>query len=183
MPVTLMGLDAQLPRTHCFISIAHGRSIRTIRVRMGLFRAAIGLAALLVCWLVGATLYLACHDDLVASLMAREARTQYAYEDRIAALRSQVEHESSVSLVGQSTLEGRMRELTLRAKSLEMRASLVAQAGQRTGIAIPFDRAPNVIRQARGLIEHGPALPIPVRQAVGTCHPEPVVAIGNHAAD
>lgn len=154
MPVTHMGLEAQLPRSHCFISIAHGSAIRTVRIRSGLFRAAVALIVGLACWTAGATLYLLFHDDLVGSLMAREAKMQYAYEDRIAALRGQVEHEASLSLVGQSSLDNRLKELTQRARSLEARASLVAQAGERVGIAIPFDRAPGLdtssIGQAHG---------------------------------
>lgn len=150
MPVTPLGLEAPLPRSHCFISIAHGSAIRTVRVRSGLFRAAIALIVGLACWTVGATLYLVFHDDLVASLMAREAKMQYAYEDRIAALRGQVEHEASLSLVGQSSLDNRLKELTQRARSLEARASLVAQAGERVGIAAPFDRAPGLDSSAIG---------------------------------
>lgn len=137
MTVTPLGLEVQLPRSHCFISIAHGSAIRTVRIRSGLVRVALALAFGLVFWTVAATLYLIFHHDLLAALMSREARMQYAYEDRIAALRGQVEHAASLSLVGQSSLDNRLKELTQRARSLEARASLVAQAGERVGITLP----------------------------------------------
>ncbi len=141
MPVTPIGHDAPLPRSHVFISLAHGRRMRTIRVRTGVLQAGVVFCVALVAWLVGSTVYVVFHDDLMASMMAREARIQYAYEDRIASLRAQVDHEASLKLVGQSTLEGQVRELTQRAAALETRASLVAQLASHTGGGGAFSRS------------------------------------------
>jgi murein DD-endopeptidase MepM/ murein hydrolase activator NlpD len=139
MPVTILGPDDSLPRSHCFVSVAHGRSMRTLRLPTGVFWSGLVTAALLLLWLIASTLYLVFHDDLVASLMAREARMQYAYEDRIAALRGQVQHEASLALVGNTTIEGQVHELAMRAATLETRASIVADLAAKVGLGVSAD--------------------------------------------
>lgn len=58
-----------------------------------------------------ATTYLVLRDDLIGAAMARQARIQHAYEDRIATLRSQVDSITSRQLLDQQMMEGRMAEL------------------------------------------------------------------------
>ncbi len=134
------GGDVRLPTSHYFITVARGSKSWTVTVRTGLFRLGLCGLALLGCWTAGSSLYLAFHDDLVASMMARQASVQYAYEDRIAALRAQVDQETSLQLVTRGSLEGKIRDLSRRAVSLETRASLVAQLADRAGLARPSDR-------------------------------------------
>ncbi len=133
MPVVSIGPADALPRSHCFLSYAHGRTIRTVRVRTGGLRLALLAIATLTVWLIGSSLYLVFHDDLVAALMAREATAQYAYEDRISALRSQVDHEASLKLVGQTSLDARLKDLAQRAAALEQRENLLDEIAARTG--------------------------------------------------
>lgn len=135
---------AQLPASHYFITVARGAVCRTVTVRTFTARLCVAGLALLGCWTVASSLYLGFHDDLVASLMDREARAQYAYEDRIAALRGQIDRESSRDLVGRSALEGELEDLAKRAAALETRAGLVAQAVTRVGLPrlAARDRAP-----------------------------------------
>lgn len=133
MPKTSIGPSEALPRSYCFVSLSHGRTIRTLRIRTGLAGGVVGLLGLLGLWTAGSSAYLMLHDDLVATLMAREAAAQYAYEDRIAALRGQVEREASLKLVGETTLAGRLGELTRRAEALETRAGLLAAVAGHAG--------------------------------------------------
>ncbi len=133
MPLTSIEPSAALPRSYCFVSLSHGRTIRTLRMRTGLACGVVGLLALLGLWTAASSTYLMLHDDLVATLMAREAAAQYAYEDRIAALRGQVEREASLKLVGETTLAGKLGELTRRAEALETRESLLAAVAGRAG--------------------------------------------------
>lgn len=128
-------VHAQLPASHYFITVARGATCRTVTVRTFTARLCLAGLALLGCWTITSSFYLGFHDDVVSAMMAREVRAQYAYEDRIAALRSQVDSEASRHLVGQSTLEADVRALALRASSLESRAVLVAQLVDRTGPA------------------------------------------------
>ncbi len=131
MPSSDTCADAVLPASHYFLSIARGASIRTLRVPFAALWACAGVGAALACWLVGASLYLAFHDDLIAALMSREAHMQYAYEDRIAALRGQVEHESTLRLVSGESFDKQVAALALRATTLESRATLVGQLAGR----------------------------------------------------
>lgn len=133
MPLTSIEPSAALPRSYCFVSLSHGRSIRTLRMRTGLACGVVGLLGLLGLWTAASSTYLMLHDDLVATLMTREAAAQYAYEDRIAALRGQVEREASLKLVGETTLAGRLGALTRRAEALETRESLLAAVAGRAG--------------------------------------------------
>ena len=108
---------------------------------------AIGLPALAT-WYLGATLYLVFHDQLLASLIARQTDTQYAYEDRIAGLSTQLERETSRSLVDRHMLETTVSALEERSTRLAARATLldrlVARNAQTSLPAAPVakERAP-----------------------------------------
>jgi hypothetical protein len=62
------------------------------------------LAAVAVGYLL-ATSYLMLRDDILNAAIARQARMQYAYEDRISALRSQVDRITSYRLLDQQIME------------------------------------------------------------------------------
>lgn len=70
--------------------------------------------------------YILSKDDLGARLIARETTRQYAYEDRIAALRADVDRLASRALLDQDGVEARVDELATRQAELESRQSLVA---------------------------------------------------------
>lgn len=74
----------------------------------------------------GAIWYVLSKDDLAARLIARETSRQYAYEDRIAALRADIDRLASKALLEQDTVESRVDELATRQAELESRHSLVA---------------------------------------------------------
>ena len=65
-------------------------------------------------------------DDLASRLITRETVRQYAYEDRIAALRSEIDRLSSRALLDQDSVEARVSELTTRQSQLESRHAVVA---------------------------------------------------------
>ncbi len=69
--------------------------------------------------------YILSKDDLAARLIARETTRQYAYEDRIAALRADVDRLASRALLDQDGVEARVDELATRQAELESRQSLV----------------------------------------------------------
>ena len=62
----------------------------------------------------GATAYLVFRDDLVSASYAKQARMKHEYEDRIAALRSKLDHITSRQLLDQQAIESRVRELVKR---------------------------------------------------------------------
>jgi murein DD-endopeptidase MepM/ murein hydrolase activator NlpD len=95
-------------------------------------------AALLLGWYLTATLYLVFRDEMLAKLMNQQSEMQYAYEDRLAALRNQIDKVTSRQLLDQNSLEGKLHELISRQSQLETRHALVASladqpifAGQR----------------------------------------------------
>ncbi|PZU84426.1 MAG: hypothetical protein DI527_22800 [Chelatococcus sp.] len=70
--------------------------------------------------------YIFSKDDLATQLIARETARQYAYEDRIAALRADVDRLASRALLDQDGVEARVDELATRQAEVEARQSLVA---------------------------------------------------------
>lgn len=76
-------------------------------------------------WYFGATAYLVFHDQLLASLISRQADMQYSYEDRIAVLRSQLERQTSRALVDRQTLSTTIRDLATRGDRLEAHAAAI----------------------------------------------------------
>jgi murein DD-endopeptidase MepM/ murein hydrolase activator NlpD len=117
------------------VSIRHGARTRTLALSAPIFYGVCGAAALLATWYLGATLYLIFRDDMLASLMKREVDMQYGYESRIAALRSQLNRETSRQLVDQTVIEGKLRDMAARQIRIETRGALVAALAQRAGLA------------------------------------------------
>ncbi|RJT37527.1 M23 family metallopeptidase [Mesorhizobium waimense] len=103
------------------IIIARGNEIRHFTIRPWLV-AFIGsaLAAIAIGYLL-ATSYLVLRDDLIGATTARQARMQQAYEDRISALRAQVDRITSRQLLDQQLMETKVSELLERQTQLSQR--------------------------------------------------------------
>ncbi len=78
-------------RTQFYFSHARGDAIRTVAVRPLVLWSLAAFAALTLAWAGLTTVYLVFHDDMLAALVAREAQQQYAYEDRIAEARAELD--------------------------------------------------------------------------------------------
>ena len=74
-------------------------------------------AAIAVGYLL-ATSYLVLRDDLIGATISRQARMQHTYEDRISALRAQVDRITSRQLLDQHLMETKVSELLLRQSKL-----------------------------------------------------------------
>jgi len=107
-----------------------------LRLRLGRRRIQIeaGSLTVLVCAALGAVLaaaYLAtaCYfifrDDLLARMLSSQAETQYAYEDRIAALRAHLDRVATRQLINQDSFEEKVNELISRQSQLETRQAIV----------------------------------------------------------
>ena len=135
--------SARLPDTHYFITFNRGERMRTFAVRPWALYAGIGLAPALCGVYLAATAYLVFRDDMLSGLMSRQAQMQYAYEDRIAALRGQIDRVTSRQLLDQDSFEGKVHDLLSRQAQLESRgavvATLAAQAGfgRDSSVALP----------------------------------------------
>ncbi|MGE0501805.1 MAG: M23 family metallopeptidase [Rhizobiaceae bacterium] len=106
------------------VIIARGDDIRHFTVRpwaVALLGSA--LSAIAIGYLL-ATSYLVLRDDLIGAAAARQARMQQAYEDRISALRAQVDRITSRQLLDQKLMETKVTEL------LERQSQLTARHGR-----------------------------------------------------
>ncbi|MGA2495744.1 MAG: M23 family peptidase, partial [Roseiarcus sp.] len=119
-------------KTHFYFSHARGDAIRTVAVRPFVLWSLAAFAALTLVWAGLTTVYLAFHDDMLAALAAREAEQQYAYEDRIAEARAELDRVAGRQLLDQSSFEGKLHELLSRQARLEQRGAIVAALADQT---------------------------------------------------
>src|SRR5271154_3230689 len=110
-------------------TIAHaGRQIRFGPVA---FWIAVGTVVVLAGWSATPATYFAFSDDVLKGLIARQAEQQYAYEDRIAELRAQIDRTTSRQLLDQEQFEQKLDDLMRRQATLESPAAAMS------GIAAP----------------------------------------------
>ena len=126
MPSHQLPSSEALPRSHYFLTVSRGTGMRTVAMRAPLVQASLLALALLVFGGLGCGLYLACHDDLVAELMRRQGAMQYAYEDRIEALRQELAHQGEASRAEQTRLDARLHDLFAREARLENHGAVVS---------------------------------------------------------
>jgi murein DD-endopeptidase MepM/ murein hydrolase activator NlpD len=103
------------------IILASGDKVRHMTLRPWLMATAVGGVAVFAVGYLLATSYLVLRDDLIGATMARQARMQYDYEDRIAALRAQVDRVTSRQLLDQQVVEQKVDKLMQQQMSLSSR--------------------------------------------------------------
>jgi murein DD-endopeptidase MepM/ murein hydrolase activator NlpD len=108
------------------VVIGRGPSPRIVNLRPWSVILLGSLGTLLLGWYLVATLYLVFRDEMLSRLMSQQAELQYAYEDRLAALRNQIDRVTSRQLLDQNSLEGKVHELLSRQAQLETRQAVVA---------------------------------------------------------
>lgn len=144
-------------------------SHKTYTVRRSTMLAGLAWLALSTACSGAAGWYILSSDDLAARMIARETTRQYAYEDRISALRADIDRYASRALLDQDGVEFRVDELASRQAELELRQSLVAALTdtlQSSGL-IPAAKLPlrsQVIKpgepiRASGVTSFAPILP------------------------
>nr|CAD6414699.1 M23 family peptidase [Rhizobium sp. Q54] len=104
--------------------LASGDRIRHVTIRPWMTGLAIFFVALFTVGYLAATAYLIFRDDLIGAAMARQARLQHDYEDRIATLRAQLDRVTSRQLVDQQLVEEKVEKL------LEQQSALFSQHGK-----------------------------------------------------
>jgi murein DD-endopeptidase MepM/ murein hydrolase activator NlpD len=95
------------------------------QVRFGpvAFWIAVGTVVIMALWSITSATYLAFRDDVLRGLIAHQAEQQFAYEDRIAELRAQIDRTTSHQLLDQEQFEQKLDELMRRQSMLESRAT------------------------------------------------------------
>jgi murein DD-endopeptidase MepM/ murein hydrolase activator NlpD len=128
------------------------------------FWIVVGTVVLLGLWSAATATYFAFRDDVLTRLIARQAEMQYAYEDRIAELRSKVDRTTSRQLLDQEQFDQKLDQIMRRQTALESRATALG--------SIPDAAATGSIRPpGRGAAAEtppaaGPPKPSPISDTV-----------------
>jgi murein DD-endopeptidase MepM/ murein hydrolase activator NlpD len=121
-----------------------GEVTRSYPVRPWVAGSAVGFFGLLLVAYVAATAYLIYRDDLLGAAVSRQVSMQYAYEERIAALRAELDRLSSRHAVQTEGVEEQLAALLDQQATIEERQSaldvLVGQA-RAAGVALASDAA------------------------------------------
>jgi murein DD-endopeptidase MepM/ murein hydrolase activator NlpD len=102
-------------------TLGHGG--RQVRIGPVAFWTVVGTLVIMACWSVMTATYFAFQDDVLARMVARQAEMQFAYEDRLAEMRAQVDRVTSRQLLDQEQLEQKLDQIQRRQSALEQRAT------------------------------------------------------------
>ena len=118
------------------VTLSFTRNGRVRALRLG--PMALALIALLPMLALSASVAAICwnifRDDVMTALLRRHGDMQVTYEDRLAAMRAQIDRVSSRQLLDQNTLEGRVHELLTRQAQLETRAATITALAEQMGV-------------------------------------------------
>jgi murein DD-endopeptidase MepM/ murein hydrolase activator NlpD len=136
---------------------------RQVRLRPIAFSLVIGTLVIMAAWSITTATYFAFREDVLTGLIARQTEMQFAYEDRIAELRTQIDRFSSRQLLDQEQYEKKLDQILRRQAALEARASALNGLGDVTG----------AIRQRGWSGEPRAIVPKPVRDKGAFVLPDP----------
>ena len=134
---------------------------RQVRLGPVAFWIVVGSLVVMAGWSVVTGTYFAFHDDVLKRLIGRQAEMQFAYEDRIAELRAQVDRITSRQLLDQEQFEQKLDALVRKQAVLESRATTLSTIGAEpatTGSVKP--QRPNIFDRG------GAAKPSPINDTV-----------------
>jgi murein DD-endopeptidase MepM/ murein hydrolase activator NlpD len=124
-------MSRHLHRAHGDYTLAH----RGRRVRIGpvAFWIVVGTLVVMGIWSIATGTYFAFRENVLTRLIGRQAEMQFAYEDRIAELRAQVDRITSRQLLDQEQFEQKLNALLQRQAILEQRTSALSGDVTATG--------------------------------------------------
>ncbi len=135
-------VSQHVSRAHAAVgdyTLVHGG--RQVRIGPVAFWIVVGTLVIMAVWSIGTGTYFAFRQDVLSGLISRHARMQIAYEDRIAALRGEVDRITSRQLLDQEQFERRL-------DALLKRQTTAGAAHQRARRRRPHHRL-DAARQAR----------------------------------
>jgi murein DD-endopeptidase MepM/ murein hydrolase activator NlpD len=110
------------PRSADYTLLHRGRQLRLGPIAFWIF---VGTLVVMGVWTITTATYFAFREDVLTRLIARQAEMQFAYEDRIAELRAQVDRISSRQLLDQEQYEQKLDQALKRQALLESRATVL----------------------------------------------------------
>jgi murein DD-endopeptidase MepM/ murein hydrolase activator NlpD len=121
------GATGQTHRDVKPVALAQGYALihagRQVRIGPVVFWIIVGTIIVMAAWSASTAIYFAFRDDVLTRLVARQAEMQYAYEDRISELRSQVDRATSRQLLDQEQFEKKLDLIQKRQAALEQRTT------------------------------------------------------------
>ena len=99
---------------------------RQVRIGPIAFWIVVGTLVIMGVWSIATGTYFAFREDVLTRLIGRQAAMQFAYEDRIAELRAQVDRITSRQLLDQEQFEQKLQGLLRRQTMLEQRTSAIS---------------------------------------------------------
>ncbi len=144
-----------------------GHAGRQVRIGPVAFWICVGALVIMAAWSAVTATYFAFHDDVLARLIARQAAMQFAYEDRIAEMRAQVDRVTSRQLLDQEQFERRLDQIAKRQAALEARSSSLGALSDSsiTGTIKPPSRSLGVPKPSPMSDRTPPPAPAPDREA------------------
>jgi murein DD-endopeptidase MepM/ murein hydrolase activator NlpD len=89
------------------------------------FWIVVGTLVVMASWTIVTATYFAFREDVLTRLITRQAEMQFAYEDRIAEMRAQVDRITSRQLLDQEQFEQKLDHILRRQATLESRAVIL----------------------------------------------------------
>jgi murein DD-endopeptidase MepM/ murein hydrolase activator NlpD len=132
-------ISRHLHRAHGDYTLVHGG--RKVRIGPVAFWIVVGTLVVMGLWSIATGTYFAFREDVLTRLIGRQAEMQFAYEDRIADLRAQVDRITSRQLLDQEQFEQKLSALLQRQAILERRTSALSGDVTSTGSIRPTRNA------------------------------------------
>jgi murein DD-endopeptidase MepM/ murein hydrolase activator NlpD len=147
-------VSRHLHRAHGDYTLVHGG--RQVRIGPVAFWIVVGTLVIMAIWSIATGTYFAFHEDVLTRLIGRQAEMQFAYEDRIAELRAQVDRITSRQLLDQEQFEHKLSALLQRQATLEQRTNALGGDVATTGSLRPAHNALPAPAPAERLIKVSP---------------------------
>src|SRR3954471_12932680 len=91
-----------------------GHGGHQVRLGPGAFWIVGGAMVIMAVWTVATATYFAFREDVLTRLIGRQAEMQFAYEDRVAELRAQIDRTTGRQLLDQEQFEQKLDQLLRR---------------------------------------------------------------------
>lgn len=99
---------------------------RHFHLKPAAFWAMLAAVAALMVWSAGSIVYFTFQDEILASLVSRQTEMQYAYENRVADLKGQIDRLTNRHLIEQEQFEYKLDQVMRRQSALEARAAALS---------------------------------------------------------
>jgi hypothetical protein len=151
---------------HAAVAVAIPRTDYTFahaghQLRLGpiAFWIVVGTLVIMASWTIITATYFAFRDDVLTRLITRQAEMQFAYEDRIAEMRAQVDRVTSRQLLDQEQFEQKLDHVLRRQAILESRAAVLGGVSDptATGSVRGHSQAPASANARQGPVRPKPS--------------------------